>query len=192
VTRLALIRHMPTAWNTAGRLQGRADPVPDPNQMPEWRLPPELGDFHWLSSPLGRAVATAKRLGIRAAAEPRLTEMDWGEWEGQTLADLRQRLGAEMAAEEAKGLDFRPPAGESPRDVQARIRPLLAEIASKSRDTAAVTHKGVIRAVFALATGWDMRGKPHGRLSFPAAHLFRLDPDGHPSIDRLNIPLLSP
>jgi probable phosphoglycerate mutase len=118
--------------------------------------------------------------------------MDWGEWEGQTLAELRQSLGAEMTAEEAKGLDFRPPGGESPHDVQARIRPLLAEIASEGCDTAVVTHKGVIRAVFALATGWDMRGKPPCRLSWSAAHLFRLDPYGHPSIDHLNILLLSP
>jgi broad specificity phosphatase PhoE len=155
-----------------------------------WHLPAELADFHWLSSPLSRAVSTAHRLGIDAAIEPRLTEMDWGDWEGHTLAELRQNLGAMMAAAEAKGLDFRPPGGESPRDVQARIRPLLTEIAKDGRDTVAVTHKGVIRAVLALASGWDMLGKPPCRLSWSAAHVFRLDRDGHPSIDRLNIPLV--
>jgi broad specificity phosphatase PhoE len=190
VTIFALIRHMPTAWNGAARLQGRADPPLDPEAALSWLSPPELADFRWLSSPLSRAVSTAQRLGIaEPGIEPRLTEMDWGDWEGQTLAELRRSLGAEMAAEEAKGLDFRPPGGESPRDVQARIRPLLAEIALAGRDTAAVTHKGVIRAVFALASGWDMLGKLPHRLSWSAAHCFRLDPDGHPSVDRLNIPL---
>jgi broad specificity phosphatase PhoE len=189
VTLLALIRHMPTAWNEVGRLQGRADPAPYPDALPDWCVPPELDGFRWLSSPLARAVATARRLGVVCETEPRLTEMAWGEWEGHTLAELRGRLGGTMLAEEAKGLDFRPPAGESPRDVEHRVTPFLADIARAGRPVAAITHKGVIRAVLALATGWDMLGEPPHRLSWSAAQLFRLDPGGHPSIERLNIAL---
>jgi broad specificity phosphatase PhoE len=189
VTLLALIRHMPTAWNDAHRLQGRADTVPDPATLPDWRVPPDLAGFRWLSSPLARAVATARRLGVDPGIEPRLVEMAWGEWKGHTLAELRARLGDAMAALEDEGLDFRPPGGESPRDVQARIAPLLAEIARARRPTAAITHKGVIRALLALATGWNMLGKPPHRLAWSAAHLFRLDPDGDPSVERLNIAL---
>ena len=126
MTLLALIRHMPTAWNAAGRLQGRADPGLDPETAPDWRIPPELAGFRWLTSPLGRAMATARRLGLDAAPSAVLTEMAWGDWEGHTLAELRADLGAAMAAEEAKGLDFHPPGGESPRDVQRRVMPLLS------------------------------------------------------------------
>ena len=61
-----------------------------------------------------------------ATVEPALIETDWGHWEGRTLAELRQRHGGEMAALEARGLDFRPPGGESPRDVQARLASWLA------------------------------------------------------------------
>ena len=121
--------------------------------------------------------------------EPRLTEMAWGEWQGASLAGLRASLGAEMVLAEAAGLDFQPPGGESPREVQARVVPLLAEIARSGRSTAAVTHKGVIRAVLSLATGWDMRDKPPHRLSWAAAQLFRLDPAGWPAVERLNLPL---
>src|SRR5207247_983451 len=155
VTLLALIRHMPTEWNAAGILQGRGDlPLAD-DLAPDWRLPAELDGFAWLSSPLRRAVETAWRLGIReAVVEPRLTEMEWGEWQGASLGALRARLGAEMVLAEATGLDLRPPGGESPREVQARVKPLLAEIARSGRPTAAITHKGLIRAVLALATGW--------------------------------------
>ncbi|HEV2189033.1 MAG TPA: histidine phosphatase family protein [Stellaceae bacterium] len=190
MTLLALIRHLPTVWNEEGKLQGRTD-VPPLHCEPAtpWHAPVEFSQYLWLSSPLERCRATARRLGVDAAVEPRLIEMDWGQWEGRTLADLRGRLGAAMTAEEARGLDFRPPGGESPRDVQARIAPLLAEIATLGRDTAAITHKGVIRAVLALATGWDMLGKPPYRLSWSAVHLFRLDSRGHPSIERLNLPL---
>ena len=108
--------------------------------------------------------------------------------EGYTLAELRASY-ADIDELESQGLDFRTPGGESPRDVQARVAPLLAEIAAAGVPTAAVTHKGVIRAVFALATGWDMLGKPPFRLDWSSAQLFRLDPAGRPEIDRFNIPL---
>jgi len=190
VTLFALIRHMPTEWNAAGVLQGRGDPPLALDLMPDWRLPAELDGFVWLTSPLRDAVETARRLGIcEAMVEPRLTEMAWGEWQGASLAGLRASLGAEMVLAEAAGLDFQPPGGESPREVQARVVPLLAEIARSGRSTAAVTHKGLIRAVLSLATGWDMRDKPPHRLSWAAAQLFRLDPAGWPMVERLNLPL---
>jgi broad specificity phosphatase PhoE len=190
VTLLALIRHMPTAWNMAGRLQGREDLPLAVETAPDWLVPAELNGFRWLTSPLRRAVGTAHRLGIGAPViEPRLAEMGWGEWEGETLAGLRARLGTKMAMAEAAGLDFRPTGGESPREVQARVMALLAEIAHSDRPTAAITHKGVIRAVLSLATGWDMREKPPHRLSWSAAHLFRLDESGRPAVARLNLPL---
>ena len=190
MTLLALIRHAPTAWNAADRLQGRADLPLDPARLPEWRLPPELAGFCFLTSPLRRARDTAALLGVaEARPDARLTEMDWGDWEGKTVAGMRARLGPAMAENEARGLDFHPDRGESPRDVQARLMPLLAEIAQDGRPTACITHKGVIRAVFALAAGWDMRGKPPAKLAWDAAHLFRLDPAGMAAVERLNIPL---
>jgi probable phosphoglycerate mutase len=188
MTLLALIRHMPTVWNKEGRLQGQRDTPLDPDAMPAWCLPPEFSGFRFLSSPLRRARETAARLGVSPQVDPRLIEMSWGEWEGYTLADLRSSF-ADIDALEAQGLDFRTPGGESPRDVQNRVRPLLAEIAASGTPTAAVTHKGVIRPIFALATGWDMLGKSPYRLSWSAAHLFRLDSTGQPMIERLNIPL---
>jgi probable phosphoglycerate mutase len=94
-----------------------------------------------------------------------------------------------MAEREATGLDFKPPGGESPRDVQARLQPLLAEIAAAGRPVGAVTHKGVIRAMLALATGWDMRGAAPFHLDWRAAHLFELDREGRPAPLRLNLAL---
>jgi probable phosphoglycerate mutase len=188
MTLLALIRHMPTVWNKEGRLQGQHDTPLDPDAIPAWRLPRELAGFRFLSSPLGRARETAARLGVSPQIDPRLIEMSWGEWEGCTLADLRSSF-ADIDELEAQGLDFRTPGGESPRDVQNRVRPLLAEIAAAGQHTGAIVHKGVIRPIFALATGWDMLGKSPYRLSWSAAHLFGLDPTGLPTIERLNIPM---
>jgi probable phosphoglycerate mutase len=69
--------------------------------------------------------------------------------------------------------------------------PLLAEIAAQKGPVGAVTHKGIIRAVLALATGWDMTGKAPARLSWDALHLFRLNPGGQPRIERLNLSVVS-
>jgi len=53
-----------------------------------------------------------------------------------------------------------------------------------------VTHKGVIRALLALACGWDMTGEPPARLDWESAHLFELDPTRGPAVRRLNLSLV--
>jgi probable phosphoglycerate mutase len=115
--------------------------------------------------------------------------MRHGAWEGRRLADLRAEFGADMAANEARGLDYRAPGGESPRELQARLRPWLVEVAAAGEPVLAIAHKGVIRALYAAASGWDMTGKPPERLTDEALHCFRLDRDGALAIDRLNLPL---
>ena len=193
MSRLLLIRHGATLWNAAGRLQGRSDQplsLEGRAAVAGWTLPPETAAARWLCSPLSRARDTAAILhGRPVEAEPRLIEADWGDWEGRTLAGLRGELGEAMAANEARGLDFRPPGGESPRDVQVRLRPLLAELAERDESVVAVSHKGVLRALYALACGWDMRGPPAAQLRDACAQRFIIEPDGRPRIERLNIPL---
>jgi broad specificity phosphatase PhoE len=137
-----------------------------------------------------RARETAALLGHGdAPVEERLIEMDFGEWEGRSLRDLRAELGPAMVENEGRGLDFRAPGGESPREVQARLRPLLAEFGRDGRDRLAVTHKAVIRAIYALATDWPMQGEPPEALADFALHIYALAEDGTPSLQRLNLPL---
>jgi broad specificity phosphatase PhoE len=192
MTLFAILRHGPTAWSAEGRLQGRRDlplSAEGRRRVTAWRLPSPVADCAWRVSPLQRASETAALLGIsHAVRESALIEMDWGQWEGQRLAELRASVPG-IAAMEATGLDFRPPGGESPREVQARLRPLLARIAEAGVPVAAVAHKGVIRALFALATGWDMRAKPPQRLTEDAIHLFEIDPAGMAAVLDLNLPL---
>ncbi|MEN2979218.1 histidine phosphatase family protein [Tistrella bauzanensis] len=191
---LALIRHGRTDWNDQGRLQGQSDqPLNDAgrDEVTGWQLPaPIATGYDWYTSPLLRARETAARLGAPAARPaPALIEMSWGAWEGRRLDDLRLQLGDRMTALEAQGLDFRPPGGESPREVQQRVAPWLAAMAARGRNVAAVSHKGVIRAVMARATGWPMIGKPPHRLARNAAHLFKVAPDGAVAVHHLNLML---
>ena len=122
---MVMIRHAPTAWNAAGRIQGHTD-VPlggdGRRALAGRRLPERFGAYRVHSSPLARAVETAALLGLDAPVlDRRLMEMDWGEWEGSTRAALAAADPAGVARNEAGGPDFRPPGGESPREVQARI-----------------------------------------------------------------------
>jgi len=193
MTLLALLRHGPTAWTAERRLQGRTDLPLSPEGRAEvagWRLPAAVDGCVWLTSPLARARETAALLGrADAPVDDRLAEMSFGSWEGRRRADLAAELGPAMAEIEARGLDFRAPGGESPREVQRRVAPLLAEIAHGGRAHLAVTHKAVIRAIYAEATGWPMLGEPPEPLADFALHLFTLAGDGRPVLSHLNLPL---
>jgi probable phosphoglycerate mutase len=183
---IVLIRHGRTAWNEQGRMQGRTDlPLSSTGRaaVSSWQLPPPWQQAHWLSSPLRRATETAALLTRQPVEiEPRLIEMDWGGWEGRTLADLRADAPDAMAANEARGLDFRPQGGESPREVRARLEPLLADL---HHDLAVcVTHKGVIRAALSLASGWDMTSKPPVRLGDNEPLILQHDASGRITLAR--------
>lgn len=200
MTRLAVLRHGPTAWTEAGRIQGRTDvPLSEAGRarVVGWRLPPEIEGWPRVSSPLGRCLETARLVpglpagGAIRVAEP-LIEMAWGEWEGFRLDELRRIHGTAMRANEDLGLDFRPPGGESPRDVQERLRPWLRALAREGPDWVVICHQGVIRALYALASGWGMVGRPAQKLKDEMLHRFALDPQGLPVIERLNIPLTVP
>jgi probable phosphoglycerate mutase len=197
---VAFLRHGSTAWNEQGRMQGRRDvPLSERgrDEVRAWRLP--FGSIAvppaeptWVSSPLRRAVETAEILsGATPQCESALIEMDWGEWEGFDLAELRRRHGEAFARNEAAGLDFRPPGGESPREVRDRVMRWLAANATHRDSMVVVTHKGVLRAVLAAATGWDMLGKPPLRLQHGALHRFAVGPDGRVTVQECNVPLVA-
>jgi probable phosphoglycerate mutase len=193
MARLALLRHGPTVWTAERRLQGRADlPLSAAGRadVASWQLPAEVDGFAWVTSPLKRARETAALLGhADAPVDPRLSEMSFGEWEGRRLAEISVELGPEMSEMEDRGLDFRAPGGESPREVQMRLVPFLAETGEAGIDRLAVVHKAVIRALYALATGWPMLGRPPQRLMEFGLHLFAVAADGRISPGRLNLPL---
>lgn len=197
MTALLLLRHGPTEWTEARRLQGRSDvPLSDAGRrmVAAWRLPDEARAYASVTSPLKRSMETAdillraNQIGGTLRIEPRLVEMSFGDWEGYSLTQLRAANGPTMEEWEAQGLDLRPPNGESPREVQNRLQPWLEEVVADSRAVLAVTHKGVIRALYSLATGWDMRGKPVHRLAEYALHRFELGGKG-PRIVEPNIRL---
>ncbi len=187
-----MYRHGRTQWNLDKRIQGKTDTelsVAGMAALSNTVLPDELFQCAWYCSPLRRATQSARLLGCKNFTEDeRLSEMDWGEWEGKRLTDLRARFGETMALNEARGLDFQPTGGESPRDVCERVMAWLQDVGRQGEPVVAVTHKGVIRAALSLATGWTMMKKPPVRLHWDAGQLFRFDPnDATLSLVKANI-----
>lgn len=191
---LAMIRHGPTVWNREKRLTGRSDIALAPEGRTEiagYTVPKELRDAVWHVSPLRRARETARLIGANnPRIEERLIEMDFGDYEGRVLGELRRELGEKMAANEARGLDFQPPNGESPRMVQERLQPFLRDVGRGGGRHVAVAHKSVIRCVFSLAYDWPMVDKEPVKLSWNCVHYFDIDDDGRPRPERMNVPLV--
>lgn len=189
----ALLRHAPTVWNGEGRLQGLTDTCLSPEGEAAargWRLPPPADGWKRVSSPLQRARRTAELVQPSAPVgiDSSLREMSFGIWEGFTIKELRATGGEVFATAEAAGLDFHPPGGESPRMAMARLSQWSSTL---TEPVVAVSHKAAIRALLALATGWNMLGRPPHKLDWRCAHFFVAHDEGRVTIERLNVPLTS-
>jgi probable phosphoglycerate mutase len=159
------MRHGETDWNVAGRLQGQRDiPLNARGRAQATHCGEILRDLFaregidaaaldYVASPLARACQTMALargvLGLAPdafATEPRLSEIAFGEWEGFTIAQLRDRDPARMAQREHDKWHFLPPGGESYKMVGARM---LAWYESLTRDVVAVAHGGTARGLMA-------------------------------------------
>jgi len=101
-TRVYLARHGRTALNADGRLRGLADPPLDPVGLAEVsRLAAELATRHptlVVSSPLQRAVATARAIaaasGIETQVDNRLNDRDYGPQTGRPRTEVEAEYGS--------------------------------------------------------------------------------------------------
>ncbi len=194
MTPLALIRHGPTDWNEEKRLQGHADrklSAEGREKVATWSVPAKYQALDWQVSPLTRAADTATLLGLECRTEPAIIEMDWGDWEGSTLEELRREYGDEVRRRTGMGLDLRPHGGETPREVRDRVAVWAGHIGRAGIPTGAVAHQGIIRALISLATGWEMVGKPPFKFDWASLHLFSVGTGGEVEITQLNISLES-
>src|SRR5215469_12944611 len=136
--RLYYIRHGLTNWNSAGRLQGHDDVPINPEGRAQAVRSAEIlfgllasdgaAGLDYVSSPLIRARETMEivrtKLGLPPsgyAIEPRLTEIGFGEWEGLTYAEVRQRDPDIVARREADKWLFQSPGGENYQQVAVRV-----------------------------------------------------------------------
>ena len=162
---LYFIRHGETDFNVAQRLQGRSETSLNArgrSQAGEYagvlrdlfeRDRHQPSDYAYVSSPLLRARETMELLRSELGLDPSayaiddgLAEISYGEWEGFTLPEVQARDPGVLQRRERDKWDFRPPGGESYREVAKRV---AAWYATVTRDTVIAAHGGVARALMA-------------------------------------------
>lgn len=185
-----MIRHGQTDWNAEGRLQGQKDiPLNDTGRAQasgngaalKALLGQTAATFDFVSSPLGRARETMERLRAVMGLDPagyrtdeRLREVSFGDWEGFTLPELKERTPERLAERVRSKWDFIPPGAdaESYEILSWRIGSWLKDV---TRPTVCVSHGGVLRAAFRLN---GMAAEEAADMPIHQDRLARLDESG--------------
>ena len=176
---IVLVRHGETEANRAGLLLGRADPPLTARGARQAaalaRVLARRPANRLLTSPLTRAVQTAAAIaeatGASPTVEPRLTELDYGDWDEHPVADLPGDVAARWRADPT----FAPPGGESLASLRERVAPCAAELLDLVRDETviAVSHVSPIKATILVALG--LPDELAWRLRLDLASITRLD-----------------
>jgi broad specificity phosphatase PhoE len=157
-----LARHGETDDNAARRFQGHRDPpLNDLGRAQARALGEELagaGIRELWSSPLQRAHETAtiagRELGLQPRLDPRLMEVDVGDWAGRLYDDLRADDPELFAAWRSGSPAFRFPGGESLEEQGERVAAAIEEIAGAAQlPVLVVCHGGVIREARRVLAG---------------------------------------
>jgi probable phosphoglycerate mutase len=162
---LYYLRHGETDWNVEGRLQGGRDiPLNSRGRKQAVHCGDILrdlfardgiktADLDFICSPLGRARETMELARAELGLPPkdyrideRITEVTFGEWEGYTLAELRNRDSQRVAAREHDKWRFIAPGGESYEQMSWRMRDWYESL---TRDAVVTAHGGTARGLMA-------------------------------------------
>lgn len=165
--KLYLLRHGRTAWNAAGKLQGRTDiPLNEEGR----RAARETGEMlaavpfaAAFSSPLRRAVETAELIlrgrDLPVRTDARLIELSFGSAEGKRLADLNLPEDPIRVLFSAPERYVPPEGGERYDRLLARCRSFLEEELlpheKEWEHVLLVAHGGVVRGMFSAMFGRD-------------------------------------
>ncbi len=164
-TRLLLVRHGETAWNAEGRFMGQLDiPLDETGRGQVLTVAMRLRDERpaaIYSSDLARARDTA--LAIQSAltshadlkTDPRLREMGFGDWEGLTYAEVRERDPQALAHWETDSLHVSPPNGETLLTFAERVEDAYYHICAVHREQTVIiiAHGGSLQLLVARALG---------------------------------------
>ena len=161
-TRLWVIRHGETEWNTQARIQGHTDI--DLNERGRWQAQQAAtalqheGLSAVYSSDLRRALHTAQAIaqacGLPLHVQPQLRERSFGALEGRTFAEVEAEQPEAARRWRQRDPDFGPPGGETLSDFHQRCTQALVAIAQQhlGHTVALVAHGGVLDAWYRAAT----------------------------------------
>ena len=141
------IRHGETAWSLSGQHTGTTDiPLTDNGRRLAERLAPVLAKKAFalvLVSPRQRARETCDlaHLGARAVIDPDLAEWNYGEYEGLTSQQIRERAPGWLLFRDGC------PGGETPEDVGARADRVIARVRDVDGNVALFAHGHILRVL---------------------------------------------
>lgn len=160
---IGLLRHGETLL--PGRYCGRTDVLL--SEQGHRAMSAVLAGSSWqrvISSPLSRcahfAQAYAADHGIACALDARWCELDFGEWENSSAAELQARDAQRLGDFWRDPLANPPPGGEHLQSLQARVSAAWEEALTQAREEnlLIVTHGGPLRVLLA-----QQRGLPLGQ-----------------------------
>jgi probable phosphoglycerate mutase len=152
---LWLIRHGETEWSLSGAHTGRTDiPLTAAGRDQAAALGKALGSKVFslvLTSPLSRARDTceAAGFGTRAEVDQNLREWDYGEYEGRTTQQIRERNPQWLLWRDGA------PRGETPEQVAARAGAVIARAEAATGGVALFAHGHLLRVLTARWLGLD-------------------------------------
>jgi len=165
MTRVYLVRHGTTEWNREEIFRGRVDCPLNVTGRAEARAVAayfegvELdGVYH---SPLARAAETASAIAagrrIRVAPDPAFIDMDFGEWQGHPLKEVKERDPDLYRAWRERPQEVTIPGGENLDSVRARAWEGLLRVAGENpgRTAVIVSHRVVTKVLICAALGLD-------------------------------------
>lgn len=157
MTTLILVRHGETDWNVEGRYQGQADPPLNDTGLRQARQTAlelqNLGLYALYTSDLRRAQQTAQVIaetsGLTMRLEPRLREVNLGEWEGMLYTEIKACYPELLRHWEEEPLKTTPTGGESIWALRHRVLDAVAEIVDRhtGQQVCIVTHKTPIAII---------------------------------------------
>jgi broad specificity phosphatase PhoE len=137
---LLILRHGQTDWNQSGRYQGQQDSDLTDLGVRQAKdqgvilagLGQSITQMACFTSPLGRAVATASHaltaIDRTATPDPRLKEIHFGAWEGQTRAEVAALFPANPGTKHRNHWYFSAPGGEGFEAICTRVAAFLADL----------------------------------------------------------------
>jgi probable phosphoglycerate mutase len=166
VTDLVVWRHGRTEYNDTGRFQGHLDTSLDAVGHAQARAAAArlaaMRPARVVTSDLERAAATAAYLGelagVAVEADPRLREVDVGEWSGLSREEIAARFPDDYAAW-LRGEDVRRGGGETSPEVVARALAALQDRLPCAGPLVVVTHGGTSRDLVLTLLGLPRRAR---------------------------------
>jgi broad specificity phosphatase PhoE len=164
-TRLVLVRHGQTAYNAEVRFMGQLDiPLDEIGRVQALAVAKRLSierPAAMYCSGLSRAFDTASAIRAAIPSHPevridgRLTEGDFGAWQGKTYDSLRAQDADRLAQWEADRLRVAPPEGESLPQIAERVQAAYADILADNPDKTVIiiAHGGSLQVLITLALG---------------------------------------